>query len=442
MTGKKKRTTRRERREYLKQFQLAGEVYKVIDHFFPELICKLKEISDPRNQSYIKYQNHVLLMMRILSSILYINSMRRATEEFNSETAIENLGYICGEKLEEAPYWETINNYLKKIDPSELQGIIQELVKRLIRSKAFNEGRIRGKYWHIIIDGTQLHSSKKKLDGGVCRVHNKGKAEEYTEYYWYVLEAKLVLHPKIVVSIMSEFVENTEYKGKQDCELQAAKRLMERLKKEFPRLPICLCADSLYACEPFFKQCEENGWKYLLNFREGSIPSMVTEYEALRQIENNRVTVTKDGEQEWYDFVKNIEYKGHLLHFIEYGGSIRSDSSYLLTNLPLCKRSVAKTVQTARRRWKIENEGFNNQKNHGYYLEHVFCFQNWAMKNHYFLIQIGHMISQIMEAWDLLWKKAGLNLALKHQRILESWKNDRLTLIRPDLTPAFQIRFC
>ncbi len=64
------------------------------------------------------------------------------------------------------------------------------------------------------------------------------------------------------------------------------------------------------------------------------------------------------------------------------------------------------------------------------------------MKNHYFLIQIGHMISQIMEAWNLLWKKTGLNLALKHQRILESWKKDRLILIRPDHAPAFQIRFC
>ncbi len=200
MTGKKKKTTRRERREYLKQFQLAGELYKVIKHFFPGLICKLKGISDPRNQSYIKYQNHVLLMMRILSSILYISSMRKATEEFNSETAIENLGFICGEKLEEAPYWETINNYLKTIDPSELQGIIHELVRRLMRSKAFDAGKIRGKYWHVIIDGTQLHSTRKKLDGGVYRVHNKGKSEEYTEYYWYVLEAKLVLHPKIALS--------------------------------------------------------------------------------------------------------------------------------------------------------------------------------------------------------------------------------------------------
>jgi len=70
------------------------------------------------------------------------------------------------------------------------------------------------------IDGTQLHSSRKKLGGGVYRVHNKGTAEEYIEYSWYVLEAKLVLHPKIVVSIMSEFVENKEFEQKQDCDVK------------------------------------------------------------------------------------------------------------------------------------------------------------------------------------------------------------------------------
>ncbi len=437
---RKERITRRERREYLEQFKLAQELTKVIQHFFPGLISKLKELPDPRNQSYITYQQHVLLMTRILSAILYIGSMRSTSEEFNTETAIENLGYLCGEELEEAPYWETINNYLKELDPAGLQSVIHDLVRRLIRSKAFDDARIRGKYWHVIIDGTQLRSSRKELDGGVYRVHNKGKTEEYTEYCWYVLEAKLVLHPKIVVSIMSEFVENTEFEDKQDCELKAAKRLMVRLKKEFPRLPICLCGDSLYACEPIFEQCKKYGWKYLLNFEEGSIPSMVTEYEALRQLEDHRWSEAENGVQKWYDFVENIDYRGHSIHFIEYGISCKDGSSYLLTNLPLRKKNVAQTVQTGRKRWKIENEGFNNQKNHGYNLEHVFCYQNQAMKNHYFLIQIGHMISQVLEAWDLLWKKTKLSLELKHQRILESWKTDRLVLLRPDLAPPFQIR--
>jgi len=137
---------------------------------------------------------------------------------------------------------------------------------------------------------------------------------------------------------------------------------MECLKKEFPRLPICLCGDSLYACEAFFEQCRRNGWKYLLNFREGSIPSIVTEYEALRQIEDNRWSVVEDGVEKWYNFAENIEYRGHSIQFIEYGSSRKDNFSYLLTNLPLHKRNVPQTVQAGRKRWKIENEGVQSSE--------------------------------------------------------------------------------
>ena len=76
----------------------------------------------------------------MLSSVFYISSMRESSEEFNSDKVIQNIGYLCNEELEELPYWETINNYLKRINPDELQNIIIELVKRLIRSRAFEEG--------------------------------------------------------------------------------------------------------------------------------------------------------------------------------------------------------------------------------------------------------------------------------------------------------------
>lgn len=84
-----------------------------------------------------------------------------------------------------------------------------------------------------------------------------------------------MLQPDIVASIMTEFVENEGYETeKQDCERKAGRRLMERLKKEFPCLPVCLCADSLYACRQFFSECEKKHWKYVLRFKEGSIPSI------------------------------------------------------------------------------------------------------------------------------------------------------------------------
>ena len=78
---------------------------------------------------------------------------------------ISNIGFLCEESnVTELPYWETIHDFLKNFDPEELQTIIVELVRHLIRSRAFEQARIHKKYWQIIIDGTQLTSSKKPLD--------------------------------------------------------------------------------------------------------------------------------------------------------------------------------------------------------------------------------------------------------------------------------------
>ena len=153
----KEKVTRAEAGKHMAQFYLSCELLKVIKRFFPELLSLLKQIWDLRDQRYITYQGKVLLMTRILSSIFYISSMRKTSEEFNSETAIGNIGYLCGQGIEEVPYWETINNCLKGVDPDGLQDTVCKLVKGL----AFEKARIRGGYWQVVVDGTQLYSTGK-----------------------------------------------------------------------------------------------------------------------------------------------------------------------------------------------------------------------------------------------------------------------------------------
>ena len=298
-------------------------------------------------------------MTRILSSIFYINSMRSTSGEFNDETVIENIGVLCGEELRELPYWETINNYLKRFSSDELQKVVWRLVYRLIRSRAFEDARLRGKYWQIIIDGTQLYRSRKDLGEHslFCR-KKKGTEEEYTEYYYYVLEAKAVLHEKIQVSILTEFIENEKREvDKQDCEQKGAKRLMERLKQEFPMLQICICGDSLYASEGFFKECRRKKWKYILRYKEGSIPSINQEYQVLKKREKNR----QEKPEGVYDYVTGIDYRGESINVIEYESEEEKKKFLYVTDLSITGRNVKETVERGRWRWKIENEGVIRQ---------------------------------------------------------------------------------
>ena len=89
---------RKEVREHLEQLNLACELAKLIRHFFPDLLPLLKQIPDPRNQSYITYPAVLLLMTRILSSLFYISSMRKTSEEFNSSEMIKNIWHLSGEE--------------------------------------------------------------------------------------------------------------------------------------------------------------------------------------------------------------------------------------------------------------------------------------------------------------------------------------------------------
>ena len=405
-------------------------------------MARLRDIADPRHQGYVKYKSNVLMETRLLSAIFYISSMRKTSEEFNSPIVIENIGCLCGEELEELPYWETINHYLKRVNPEELQNTVCALVKRLIRSRAFEDARIRGRYWHILIDGSGIVSSREELDGNyIFKIHHRGKAEEYKEYAYYALEAKLVLGNHIVVSIMTEFVENTDEEAKkQDCERKACQRLMKRLKETFPKLPICIGADSLYACKPFFDACKAYNWRYIVRFKEGSIPTVFQEYETLRKLSGNRRKGTDGNISYWYDFVSDIDYEGHKLNCLEYAEDGKPYPFVFLTNLPLSHRNARETVFFGRRRWKIENEGFNAQKNHGFFLSHLFSRNYQAMKNHYYLIQIGHMIAQIMDAWKALWEDIRQSKEQKHRRILESWKTQRLSDCDLQAPSRFQIR--
>ena len=304
-------------------------------------------------------------MTRILSSIFYINSMRSTSGEFNDETVIENIGMLCGEELRELPYWETINNYLKRFSSDELQKVVCRLVYRLIRSRAFEDARLRGKYWQIIIDGTQLYRSRKDLGEHslFCR-KKKGTEEEYTEYYYYVLEAKVVLHKKIQVSILTEFIENEK---------------REKNRQEKP---------------------------------EGV-----------------------------YDYVTGIDYRGESINVIEYEREEEKKKFLYVTDLSITGRNVKETVERGRWRWKIENEGFNTQKKQGYYLEHRFSHDYQGMKNHYYVIQIGHMIAQIIEACERLWKKVKQSRTQKHRLLLNAWKNRRIKENESELEKKIQVRF-
>ena len=87
------------------------------------------------------------------------------------------------------------------------------------------------------------------------------------------------------------------------------------------------------------------------------------------------------------------------------------------------------TNQGGRLRWKIENEGFNVQKNGGYALEHAYSRDPTAAKVFYYILQVAHILAQLTEHGSLFRKAfpAGVGSAKNMAfRLLEAWRNLRL----------------
>ena len=395
---------RKERREKKKELNVLGEVVTIIKQYFPELINKFEGLTDLRHQSYVTYKMRVIFIVRLMGLMCEIKTMHGLTREFNTKEAINNIAKVCGLELEEIPHCDTINEVFKKVKVEEVENIRKYMIVKMIRNKMLERFKIRGKYYHIVIDGTGLATSRKKYNEN-CLVKNKTDKEgkEYQEYSTYVLEAKLVVG-EMVFSIGSEFVENeTEDISKQDCEIKAFKRLAEKIKKEYPRLKIIISGDALYANKPVMDICEEKGWKYIIRFKEGAIPSLYEEFETI-------VKTDDESKIDQYSYVTKLDYQGKKTNIIKYTDKKKGTEFMYMTDLPITNRNIKETIYLGRQRWKIENEGFNMQKNGTFDIGHLYSKNSTAIKVHYLMIQIAHIIRQLLEKGVKEIKELGLKI--------------------------------
>jgi hypothetical protein len=389
------------------------EFVRIQNHYFPDLISDIRSVMDARNQSYIVYEIEVILYVMIIKNVCSIVSMQEMTDLFNKDEVVHNIYKILGLKDKDfLPHYVTINACLAKLDNAELDKVRKKMVYAAIRKKSFAGAKFLGKHWLVIVDATQLfHFDHKHCEHCTTKTTNKGKPDEKTHYYHYVLEAKIVLGDNIVISIASEFIENPEENpSKQDCEIKAFKRLAETLKNAFPRLPICLLGDSLYACAPVFDICKAKGWEYLIRYKDGSIPTLAKEVQKIEDAgnaEEKTVDIEEINKRKPNALIKHkarwvnaLEYSGHTVAVLELAIEQEGkDDRFFqwISSRSISEKSAIQYAEAGRKRWKIENKGFNIQKNHRYMIKHANTLDYNGMKNHYLLTQIADFLMQLYE---------------------------------------------
>lgn len=394
------------------------------------------------------YEKESLIWSALLMFVMGLGSRRQFDHEAEADecgTLLANLNRLAGTQAEDIPHNQTAARYLCALPPEELELIPTRMVQRLVRMRALEFARLFGLYL-IAIDATGTGSSGKPCCNNCLRQEQDGK----TIYYHMVLEAKLVTPGGLAFSVASEFIENADPKDtRQDCERKAVVRLMKKLKERLPRLPVCLLLDALHANQTVFDLCKEYKWEWIATFKEGGLPTAWDEFCRLKALSpENFLENRVDGRCQRLSWVADLEHAGHRFwgfDCLTYNQDCEVQYFAWCSSMRADKKTVAVLANKGgRTRWTIENQGFNNQKNHGYDLEHVYSKDENGRKNYYLLLQIAHILMQLLVK--------GL-LAPAFKSVIRTFKNlfrrvSRHLLsylipadaVAPDMAAAIQIR--
>jgi hypothetical protein len=279
-----------------------------IQHYFGGFGRLFESVTDPRHPLYITYPLAALAAAGVLMFLFRLGARRQIAHLLRGNgPSAAKFWALFG--VDDCPHGDTLNVAFARLDVAQVQEVVSGIVHTLIRKKVLYRYRLLDHYFVIAIDGTgRLSFSERHCPHCLTRTqHDK------TLYYHPVLEAKLITPNGFAFSLMTEFIENPgRYPRKQDCELKAFYRLAKRLKQRFPRLPICLSLDGLFAGGPTFTLCERYGWKYMIVLQEDDLPSVNEEFNALLPLapENHLRfrTGPQNKTQQDYRWINDISY--------------------------------------------------------------------------------------------------------------------------------------
>ena len=294
---------------------------------------------------------------------------------FDKERAEGNLHTIYG--IERVPCDTRMREILDPISPKWLRPAFKSVFRQLQRGKALEAMTWLDGHYLLALDGTGYFSSKT-IHCASClrRVHRNGSMT-----YAHQMLGAAIIHPdqRAVIPLMPEPITNRNGTDKHDCERNATKRFVAKLRQDHPHLKFIVTEDSLSANAPHIETLHAHDLRYILGVKEGDHAYLFQQVEAAEHA--GRVT--------WYErhdraagivhrfrFVNQVPLNASNadmhVNFIEYWEVQDAKVQHFswVTDVRVSTRNVYSLMRGGRARWKIENETFNTLKNQGYNFEH------------------------------------------------------------------------
>lgn len=273
-------------------------------------------------------------------------------------------------------------------------------------------------YYTLALDGSEyFHSTELECPSCLRRPDSNGDIH----YSHQIVSATLVkAGSHQVLPLDVEEVRNSDGIEKQDCEINAAKRLIKRVRQEHRQLSLIVNGDALYAHEPYVKLLQENRMRFVLGVKPGSHQETFAWVEDLERLSECEYGEWKSeqgpiSKRRYYKYLiaRQVPLSGSgevLVNFVElwvrdHKGKQTYHNTWV-TDFEVTKDNVEVITGIGRSRWKIENEQFNVQKNHGYNLEHNYGHGQKTLSMVFYLLNLLAFVTHlIVETGDRLYQK-------------------------------------
>ncbi len=323
----------------------------------------------------------------------------------------ENLKRVFG--IERVPCDTQMRKILDGVEPEKLRRVYKRVFEEYKRTKALEGMRYRGKWYLVSIDGTGYFQSKKVHCPNCLEKVNKKTGE--ISYSHQMLGAAIV-HPerKEVLPLMPEAIIKQDGEQKNDCERNAAKRLLAKIRADHPKLPIVVVEDALSANAPHIKELRRHEMqfilgvkpgdhKYLFNYvEEAAAAGRTTEFEVIEKGVTKRFRILNDAPI-------NQSNQDVRVNFLQYWETKNGKTRHFswVTSFTITRYNADELMRGGRARWKIENETFNTLKNQGYHFEHNFGHGHDHLSVVFaLLMMLAFAIDQLQQAVCFLFQAA------------------------------------
>ena len=168
---------------------------------------------------------------------------------FDQERTEGNLQRVYG--MKRVPCDTAMREILDPVKPKYLRPLFKDIFRALQRGKALEEMVFVEGHYLLALDGTGYFSSQQiHCESCLERHHRNG-----TITYSHQMLGAALLHPDRheVIPLMPEPMVKQDGTEKNDCEREAAKRLIVKLRQDHPHLTLIVTEDSLSSNAPHIR---------------------------------------------------------------------------------------------------------------------------------------------------------------------------------------------